>query len=335
MIFPWQKQLWQQLGGQAFPHAFLIHGPKGIGKLHFAKVLAQALLCETSRPGLDPCESCLSCHWYRQESHPDFKLLQPEAFETVEEPGTDTGSGRTKQGGSQIAVGQIRALAGFLDLSAHRQGKKVVLVHPADELNVNAANALLKTLEEPPRDTVLLLVAHRIHRILPTVRSRCRALPMRIPIPEESTAWMLEEGIEHPAQALADAGFAPLQALDNTRGDYPERRKSFLEHLAARAFDPVGFAATHEGRELPQVLGWLQKWTYDLVSMRLTGHIRYNPDFKQTLQELAKHADAVQLERFYRALVLGESRVRHPLNPRLVLEHLFLSYQRCMQGAHR
>ncbi len=210
-----------------------------------------------------------------------------------------------------------------------------MLLHPAEDLNINAANALLKTLEEPPRDTVLLLVTHRVHLILPTVRSRCRALPMRSPIPAESIDWLAAQGVEDPAQVLSEAGFAPLRAQENTRGDYRERRKMFLDLLATRMLAPLGFAATQEGRELPRIVGWLQKWTYDLLSMRLSGSIRYNSDFAPSLRELAPQAEPVQLGRLYRELVAQDSRLGHPLNARLVLEQLLLTYQRCMEGGYR
>lgn len=338
MIFPWQIHAWQQITSRPLPHAFLIYGRRGIGKLHFAKSLAQALLCEQPGSNLNPCESCPSCHWFRQESHPDFKLLQPEALEadpSDEGANSDTGAGKTKRGGSQISVGQVRTLSGFLELSAHRQGRKVVLLHPADELNVNAANALLKTLEEPPQDTVLLLLTHRVHRILPTVRSRCRALPMRCPLPAESIDWLAAHGVESAAEVLSEAGFAPLRALEYMHGDYRERRKRFLDSLAAQTHDLLGLAASQEGRDLPQILGWLQKWIYDLLSMRLTGRIRYNSEYAVALRQLASRIDAASLVQLYRVLVVHESRLGHPLNARLALERLLLTYQHCAEGGYR
>lgn len=336
-ILPWQISAWRQVfaAGERLPHALLLWGPEGLGKLQFARLVAQALLCEQPDPDFYPCEECLSCRWHHQEAHPDLRLLQPD-FTATEETEVDSadkaGTGKAKQGGRQISVGQVRELSGFTNLTAHRRGKKVVVVHPAEALNVSAANALLKTLEEPPRDTVFLLVSHRAHRVLPTVRSRCRAVPMRVPAPAESMAWLVEQGVEDPLSGLAAAGFAPLRALENAREGHRERRKIFLGRLANSTLDPIGHAAAHDSGELPQILGWLHKWTYDLVANRLVARTRYNLDFVVPLKRISKQADVVQLGRLYRTLAAYQSRLGHPLNARLVLEHLFLSYRKCVGG---
>jgi DNA polymerase-3 subunit delta' len=202
-------------------------------------------------------------------------------------------------------------------------------------LNANAANALLKTLEEPPQDTVFLLVAHRVQQILPTVRSRCRAFPARIPTPAESIAWLADQGISEPGQALSEAGFAPLRAVENARGNYRERRREFLGRLTRRPFDAVDHATVLDGRELPDVLEWLQKWTYDLMGTRLAGRIRYNHDYATYLREISAQAEVVELGRLYRSLVAHQSRLTHPLNPRLALERLLLSYVRSVERRRR
>lgn len=331
---PWQRQTWDRLfsAPTGLPHALLISGPEGIGKRQFARLVAQALLCEQLGRSSHPCGACLSCHWFEQETHPDFKLLQPDSHAADETDGGDSdqesGRGRGKQGGKQISVAQVRGLAGFTDLSAHRCGRKVVMLHPAEDLNLSAANALLKTLEEPPRETFFLMVCHRAHRILPTVRSRCRLMPMRIPGPAESIPWLAEQGVKDPLLALSVAGFAPLRALEDMRADNLERRKIFLRRLANGTLDPIGDAGNHDSTELPQVLGWLHQWTYDLVANRLSGRTRYNPDFAEPLRHISRQADIVQLGRYHRSLVAYQSRLGHPLNPRLVFEYLFLSYLR-------
>jgi DNA polymerase-3 subunit delta' len=336
MLLPWQEQMWLQITGEGLPSAILISGPRGVGKLLFARRLAQALLCENPGPNRQPCETCLSCHWCRQQTHPDLRLLQPEKLESgaSAEEG-EVFAGRPKQGGHQISVEQVRAIGWFLELSAHRRGRKVVLLHPAEALNANAANALLKTLEEPPQDTVFLLVAHRVQQILPTVRSRCRALPARIPTPAESIAWLAGQGISEPGQALSEAGFAPLRAVENARGNYRERRKAFLGRLTSLPFDAVAHAAVLDARDLPDVLEWLQKWTYDLMGARLANRIRYNHDFAPELRQISARAEVVQLGRLFRFFAGHRSRLAHPLNPRLTLERLLLSYESCVAGTHR
>jgi DNA polymerase-3 subunit delta' len=333
---PWQSHAWQQLFSTpaGWPHALLVYGPKGIGKFHFTQLAAQALLCE--RPGRNffPCGSCTSCYWCGQETHPDLKLLQPESLSQDDgevRSGEDRGTRRPRQGGKQISVGQVRELTGFMDLTAQCGGRKVVVVHPTEDLGVSAANALLKTLEEPPRETTFLLVSHRPHRIPPTVRSRCRLLPMHAPQANEGIAWLAEQGVAEPLLVLSEAGFAPLRARDHSQGDYLKRRKDFLGRLADDTLDPIEQAATLDLTDLPEILGWLQRWTYDLVANRLTGRTRYNLDFAVPLRRTSGRADVARLGRLYRTLITYQSSLGHPLNARLIFEHLFLSYLRCIQ----
>lgn len=141
-LYPWQQEPWQRWAGlrARLPHAILLKGPQGIGKLDFALALAQSLLCE--RPGADAlaCGACPSCHWFEQETHPDFRLLQPDALSEAEE-GEEREAGKKKPS-RQISVDQVRSLSDFANLSAHQGGHRVVLIHPAEAMNTNAANAL-------------------------------------------------------------------------------------------------------------------------------------------------------------------------------------------------
>src|SRR5207302_9240848 len=132
-----------------------------------------------------------------------------------EEEGSDPAPARrTKQPSLFILIEQVRELASFLNVGSHRGALRVALVHPAEDMNANAANALLKGLEEPPAGAIFILVSHRPARLLPTVRSRCVAIPVPIPPREVSLAWLAAEGAANPERWLAFAGGAPLQALD-------------------------------------------------------------------------------------------------------------------------
>jgi DNA polymerase-3 subunit delta' len=335
-IISWQFPAWQQLfsAPAAFPHALLVCGARGIGKLHFVRLAAKALLCEQPGAQFTPCSACASCRWFDQEAHPDLRLIQPESLsreEAIGEGSEDRERGKEKRGGKRISVSQIRDLADFVGLSAHRRGRKVVLLHPAEDLNASAANALLKTLEEPPPGTFFLLTSHRPHGVLATVRSRCRILPMRAPPPAEGMAWLAEQGVEDPSSVLSEAGFAPFRALANADADHVERRKQFLRLLADDTLSPLDVAATLDPDALPDVLGWLHKWTYDLVANRLTGRTRYNLDFAVPLRRIAERADVAQLGRLFRTLARYQSYLGHPLNPKLVFEHLFLAYLTCTE----
>jgi len=163
------------------PHALLIHGAAGIGKVEFARAFAAGALCESPREGL-ACGQCPSCHWFSQGNHPDFREIVPESAADDEDEVEGEGAKAEKAKSVVIKIDQVRAVADFVALTTHRAGFRVLLLHPADALHPNAANALLKTLEEPPPHTLILLVTAYPARLLPTIRSRCR--PLALPMPE-------------------------------------------------------------------------------------------------------------------------------------------------------
>ena len=144
----WHKPAYQQLAQRAgrLPHALLLKGAAGIGKRAFASALAQGLLCEKPVLPLMACGACEACHWFDTGNHPDFRMLQPEAAEAAADDADVTDKAADKKKKRDISVAQVRALAAFINISAHRNGAKVVLIQPAEAMNVNAANALLKSL---------------------------------------------------------------------------------------------------------------------------------------------------------------------------------------------
>ena len=325
MTFPWHKSEFGSLlrrKGQ-LPHALLLRGTQGIGKLAFGEALARALLCE--KPAADglACGRCASCGWMEQGSHPDFRRLEPESL-AEQNDGEQSGEKKEKAS-AQIPVEQVRGLAGFINVSSHRGGAKVVLIHPAEALNVHAANALLKGLEEPPPRTYFLLVAHRWNQLLPTIRSRCQDVSLPKPSVEAARGWLKEQGVRDPDLALAQAGGAPLLA-SRFDGDYWSQREQFLKSIAGRDFDALGVAERLRDHAPALVVGWLQKWTFDLVSHKATGAVRYNPDFSADIAAVAGRIELVEAARFQRHVVRLQRIVSHPLNARLFYEQLMLTY---------
>lgn len=317
---PWHEASFRQLLEERgrLPHALLIHGRGGIGKLRFASALSQALLCESPSAG---CGRCDACGWFASNNHPDFRLIEPAAPEEADQEEQASSKGRAR-----ILIEQIRGLADFINVSSHRGGSKVVVIHPAEALNVNAANALLKNLEEPPEGALFLLVTHRIQFLLPTIRSRCRQIALPAPKEDEAVAWLTAQGLPEPHLALAHTGNAPVLALELEEGDFWQRRNAFLAHVADRRFDPLTAAEEVCDYPLREVVGWLQKWTFDLVLQKCLGKVRYNPDRASAIAALSAEVDPVRMLRFHRE-VLGLQRViDHPLNPRLLLEQLLLDY---------
>lgn len=205
VAMPWHTAALQALLDLAtadrLPHALLLAGSAGIGKVRMANALAQALLCQSPSAGL-ACGNCRGCHLTAAGSHPDLFHLRPD------------------EGKRLIRVDQVRELVEFCARTAQYDGYRVALVQPAEAMNRNAQNALLKTLEEPGRQTLLILVADQPSLLLPTVRSRCQL--RQLPTPEDSAAmdWLSQQvGQSAHARALLNAAAgAPLRAraLDST-----------------------------------------------------------------------------------------------------------------------
>jgi DNA polymerase-3 subunit delta' len=326
-LYPWQQQAWQQLNQQRrqWPHALLLSGPQGIGKLDFARLLAQSLLCEAPQADHQPCGQCPACNWFGAGSHPDFRELAPASAD--EDDNKDGDAGKKKRAVQQINIKKVRELNDFVNLSSHRQGYRVTLLHPAEALNHAAANALLKTLEEPAPGAVFIVISHRLSRVLPTIRSRCRLYPLPTPNAGQSQAWLAQQAVADAGKLLARAGQLPLAAKALADSDNLPAWQSLLETLAAaRGFDSLKTAESLQKLELPQVIGWLQKWVYDLLSCKLSGQVRYHPDLLDALRQHAARLPLQGLLDYQKQLQTAQRSAHHPLNVRLAIEALLLGY---------
>lgn len=328
--YPWQKEVWKRLTDivDQLPHALLFHGRPGIGKLHLAQVLAQWLLCEKrTRDGL-ACSGCPACVWFAAGNHPDFRQIQPEVLVSAEDD-ADTGEVTAedkKKPSKQIKIEQVRALGDFLNVGSHRSGFRVVLIHPAESMNPGAANALLKSLEEPSAGLVFLLVSHQPSRLLPTVRSRCQAVSLTVPPRELSLRWLREQSSKAGAVELAFAGDAPLQAAALPDEDADTRRRLF-ELLGQQTTSALGLADFCQRLQPGAVVDWMQRWTYDLLAVASGANVRYNIGYDKKLALLAQKMSKFKLLRFCSALSSMKAIAEHPLNARLFFDDLFISYK--------
>jgi DNA polymerase III subunit delta' len=215
-MHPWNEPILQSLASRAerLPHALLIHGMQGVGKLALAERVASLLLCE-AQSGAKPCGRCDGCRWFAAGSHPDFKRLEPEAFAREVEPeeGEPAPAKKTAKPSMDIKIEQVRGIADFLNLRSYRGRLRVALVHPAENMNIAAANALLKGLEEPPAGAMFLLVSHRPAQLPPTILSRCVKVPVPVPSRKVALDWLSGQGIRGAERWLSYAGGAPLRAL--------------------------------------------------------------------------------------------------------------------------
>ena len=333
--FPWHRPMLQRLLADRahLPHALLVHGPAGIGKTEFAYALAAGALCEAPREGL-ACEACPSCHWFSQGNHPDYRQVIPEAAAEEDAEAAEADSAKAEKAKSLvIKIDQIRAVGDFIALSTHRAGLRVLVVNPAEAMHPSAANALLKTLEEPPPGTLIVMVSHRISRLLATIRSRCRQLALPVPPRAEALAWLKAEGVPQPESALAAAGGAPLLARELAAPEEAELRRKLLQELAKPSgADVLTFASTVERGSVERIVYWMQTWIQDLVRVKLAGAARHHGEHAAALQARARGASLEALFALDRELGQARRLATHPLNPRLVAEHLLMAYNQATSG---
>lgn len=307
--YPWLDEPWKglQSKGERMPHALLIHGPQGIGKRLLAERFAQSVLCEAADRRARPCGTCVGCRWVGAGSHPDFRLVEPEAL--ARPLASDEEAPQPSRGARpsiEIKVDQIRALDGFLNLKSHRGGPRLALIHPAEAMNPNAANALLKGLEEPPGQAMFLLVSHRPSRLLATVRSRCVAVPVSVPDAAVSAAWLKQQDARDAAAQLAFASGSPLRALEYA-GEAGETIRRLRLALGSRDLDTLG--TVNDRDQLEALAEVLQKHALDRAFKAFCGRARYG-----TATDSAQGAAWL---RYARRLGRDRALARHPLNPRL------------------
>lgn len=346
MIHPWNQPIWQRLEQQCahLPHALLLAGPAGIGKRALAEAWAARLLCQNPTEQ-GACGACQGCHWLSQGTHPDLRWIEPE--EGAE--GTETDKGKNQEKISEksprrqrlIGVDSIRQLGEFVSLSAHQHGWRVAILAPAEAMNTAAANALLKTLEEPPSKVLLILVSHHPRRLLPTVRSRCQQISLPLPERERATQWLqaAAQAAGQPvdggtATALLDeAGGAPLLALEYADSERQDRQAAFVQSLVSG--DPVRMLElARDGKDAwPLYWGWLMRWVQDVVAARLGLPPHYFRSQSEALARLAARADLAALLKLQQGLGREARSLQHPLNTQLLMERWLLAYAEAVPAA--
>ena len=319
-LYPWQQDQWQQVCGmmqqQRLPHALIIGGVPGLGKLNFAKRLAAALLCQQPLNG-NACGQCKACQLLSANSHPDYKLMQPE------------------ETGKAILVDQVRGIQNALATTAQQGGARVVVINSASDLNLNAANALLKQLEEPGDNSYFLLLHQWPKTMLPTVRSRCQLLDITMPTSEDALSWLLQQlpdeddsgDVASKLLQLANGG--PLKALQLHASKSHELRHQMLVQLTAilrGKQSVVEVAQSWHKQPLEQMLSWWIEWLNDLVKLKMTGSTEHlkTPDIVKLLQAVAQRSNIVATYDLLEKITQQLSYInqRRNLNAQLVCEEL-------------
>lgn len=257
--YPWQDALWQQLAGRPrHAHAYLLHGPVGIGKRALADRLMARLLCQGPQ-GSEACGQCKACQLLAAGTHPDAFVLEPEEADKA------------------IRVDQVRELVEFVVQTAQLGGRKVILLEPAEAMNLNASNALLKSLEEPSGDTVLLLISHQPSRLLPTIKSRCVQQACPLPSQAQSLAWLSaalpQANPDELSELLALAGGSPLLAVRLEGQGVRTQRAEVVEGVKKLLKQQLGASQLAEGWNgvpLNLLFDWFCDWAQLMLRYQLT-----------------------------------------------------------------
>ncbi len=321
-MYIWQKKQWQHIMQQreALPHALLLRGCAGTGKHDFALELARSLLCKAPIE-THACGVCASCIWFNEMHHPDFRLISPEDADVSEDAPKKKAIKKT-----QISVAQIRQLIDYLSLSHHQVNSyRVILISPAETLNIASANALLKMLEEPPAKNLFLLVSNQPQRLLPTIISRCQAIDMPLPNKQDALSWLEKQHVSNAKNLLDYTGGAPLLVLQTAADS--DMTINLIQQLTLGAkLQPFTCAPLFLTLGMERAIDTLQKWIFDLTIYKLTQKSNYHVQHISALQALCKSVNLNLLLNFQQRLVDAKKMANHPLSNEMQLENMLLHY---------
>ena len=312
--YPWHEDAWHRLmtahATGRLPHALLLSGPQGLGKAAFGRRLSDALVCSNTGQTGDACGQCSACRQSQAGSHPDQHLITPE------------------ETGKMIKIDAIRALTTKSVLAAQEGRFRVFLVMPAEAMNKAAANALLKTLEEPAARAILVLVSSFPHRLPATIRSRCQIIKFARPSTDQVRQWLSTDiDTSEIDDLLAISGGAPLRALQAREEDWIGEGRRLSDELMAlktRKTNPLQVVEEWEKRPLTLLLEALKRCVSDLVRFAagLGDAELYHHDMRQNLQSLGQGIDLQALYRFNDVLLDLERAAVNNLNVQMMLEHI-------------
>lgn len=320
MIYSWQSGQWQHLQQRIhdgrLAHALLFSGPEGIGKNDFARAFAQALLCSSPLADGQACQQCNSCRWFSAGAHPDFLHVG------------------VAEDAKSINVEQIRSLGHFLSLKSQQGRYKVVIISPADLMNVNASNSLLKTLEEPTPDTIIVLVGSRKAAFSATIRSRCQRVDFHFPAQPECISWLTAQSSLTPEEAsamLSIAKGAPLHALAMNTSDFWQTRTTFFSDLfnvAQGKENPVQVSERWLKQDIARNLSWFLTAVTDMIKLNIldTPNTLYHRDYIAALQTQARVLNLEALYRCYEQAADAQRLLRANMNSHLLVESILINW---------
>ena len=344
-LYPWTQEAFDALlkSSARQAHAYLLAGHSGLGKKTFAVQLAKAMLCQHETT--HACGHCQSCRLFASGTHPDLHVLQSEK-RTVEVEDIfaiyapryledESKRKKRKKPSSVIAIDQVRNVIPDINSRPHLSDCRIIVINGAEDLNVNAANSLLKSLEEPPAECYFLLTSHDPGRLLPTIRSRCLRLDFRVPERQQALPWLTNKlaGRDDANVLLEQASGIPLRALALAANvgdsDGQQVNKAMLQ-LAGGKIDPITAAAELKKRyELVEILDAIQRLTSRIIRLKFiaVSDVTGKKDDDRILIDIGNRLDFKQLYTFLDGVSKSKQLAGGPLDDTLALEADLISWE--------
>jgi len=312
-LYPWQKKAWAELkhANAKLHHAYLFIGPLGSGLEKFANTFATSLICRKLTDTKQACGKCQDCQWILTE-HPNLKVVNNEAEE-----------GASKN----ISIESIRNLKHFFELSSHTiGGNKIILINNTESLTLNAANALLKILEEPPENSYLILTTDNISSLLPTIVSRCLIVPSPRPSSEEAESFLKAEGFESLSSQLALFNNLPLDVITH-QSDSDLFTTIINEFEKGKDFELMAIEPKWLRDEFSKTISLLQKWIYDIFLFKMTTKFHFFESKKEKIKKLSDAADITKLLNLLKSVNKIKLISNKPINKDIAFDNLMVKYR--------
>jgi len=342
--YPWFEKQWTHLAGipkEKFPHALIATGVNGIGKLDFCSSLSQLLLCDNPSNEIG-CGECNPCKQYLAGSHGDFLSMN------------------ILEGKKSIGVDQVREMIHWVNLTKQSRQKKVLLIPQAQLMTNQASNALLKTLEEPPNDVVIILVAEQLKSLMPTIRSRCQLIPLSGPNQNTFDTWICDNSADWTCNSESmpentgeimpektaknnDLLFClsfqrPLKAKQLLCGKQLVQRKSIVDLLLSVIIQkkaPILVAADLFKLNNDDVFYWFQSLLFDFlyIHYKVEATKLINKDYMQKLKSVSGQLNILFLLDLQKQINNLNSFEKNALNPQLLLDSYIIKWSECLNNS--
>ncbi len=312
-LYPWQEKAWIELnqGNAKQHHAYLFIGPLGSGLERFANIFATSLICQNLTDTKQACGKCQDCQWILSE-HPNLKVVNND-----DEEGTS----------KNISIESIRNLKKFFELSSHSiGGNKVILINNAESLTLNAANALLKILEEPPENSYLILTTENISSLLPTIVSRCVMFKTPVPSIQAAESFLKMEGFENLCYQLPLFSNLPLDVIAH-QSDSKLLTAMINEFEKGKDFELMAIESKWLAEDFTETISLLQKWLYDIFLFKMTTKFHFFESKKENIKKLSDAADISKLLNLLKSVNKIKLISNKPINKDISFDNLMVEYR--------